>query len=72
MNTTTIERPCSVAESIIQSCKEVKLIREGKLPKKNINQLWDELDIYLESEDDENEVWRFVYRTVWEGFVLLR
>lgn len=32
MNTTT-ERYCTISESIIESCKQVKLIREGKLPK---------------------------------------
>ena len=29
------ERYCSIRESLIESCKEVKLMREGKLPKRN-------------------------------------
>lgn len=33
-----IKRPCTVKESIEESLKEVKLMREGKLPKKT----WDE------------------------------
>ncbi len=36
MSTTTLdERYCTVQESIIESFKEVKLMREGKLPKKS-------------------------------------
>lgn len=33
------ERYCSIRESIIESCKEVKLIREGKKPKNKIKDL---------------------------------
>lgn len=39
----TIERYCPISESIIESCKEVKLIREGKLPKKTWKELREEL-----------------------------
>ena len=36
MNITTLdERYCTVQESIIESFKEVKLMHEGKLPKKS-------------------------------------
>lgn len=36
MNATVeITRPCSIAESIKRSCKEVKLMREGKSPKRS-------------------------------------
>lgn len=36
MSTVTLdERYCTIQESIIESFKEVKLIREGKLPKKS-------------------------------------
>lgn len=36
MNATiNIERPCTITESIIQSCKEVKLMREGTIPKRS-------------------------------------
>jgi len=42
------ERPCTVKESIEQSLKEVKLIKEGKLPKRN----WDDFMKELEKEDD--------------------
>jgi hypothetical protein len=39
----TIQRPCSISESLVQSCKEVQLIREGKLPKKTWKELKEEL-----------------------------
>lgn len=36
MSTTALdERYCTVQESIVESFKEVKLMREGKLPKKS-------------------------------------
>lgn len=28
------KRYCTIKESLVESCKEVKLIREGKLPEK--------------------------------------
>ena len=33
------ERPCTPSESLIQSLKEMKLTRQGKLPKKSWNDL---------------------------------
>ena len=30
-----LERPCTISESIMQSCKEVKNMREGKTPKQS-------------------------------------
>lgn len=52
---TTIEktRSCTIAESIIQSCKEIKLMREGKLPKRS----WEDFaqKIREEIEEDENQ-----------------
>lgn len=38
----TVERPCSIKESIIQSCKEVKLMQSGMLPKKTWKELCEE------------------------------
>jgi len=46
----TVQRPCSVRESIVQSCKEVKLMREGMLPKKTWKELREELK-KIKSED---------------------
>ena len=43
-----MKRPCTIKESIKQSLKEVKLIKEGKLPKRN----WRDLLKELEKEDD--------------------
>lgn len=38
--TVNLERPCTISESIIQSCKEVKNMREGKIPKRSLNDLF--------------------------------
>jgi hypothetical protein len=38
------ERYCTVAESLEQSLKEMKLMREGKLPKKTWRELMEELN----------------------------
>ncbi len=43
MSTATLdERYCTVQESIIESFKEVKLMREGKLPKRSWKDFMDE------------------------------
>ena len=44
----TTKRYCSVYESLEQSLKEMKLIREGKLKATT----WDEFKKQLESEED--------------------
>ena len=35
-----LERPCTISESIMQSCKEVKDMREGRTPKRSLNDLF--------------------------------
>lgn len=40
------KRPCTPSESLVQSLKEMKLMREGKLPKKS---WWD----YIKEKKDE-------------------
>ena len=48
MNTTSdIERYCTIQESITQSFKEIKLIREDMLPKKTWND-------YLKEHNNED------------------
>jgi hypothetical protein len=42
MNTNTLQRPCTILQSIEESFNEVKLIREGKLPKKTWKELREE------------------------------
>lgn len=52
MNATiNIVRPCSIAESIKQSCQEVKLMREGKIPKRS----WNDFTKRMEKEIAEDE-----------------
>jgi hypothetical protein len=41
------ERPCTIAESIKQSCQEVKLMRNGVVPKRS----WKELKHQLISRN---------------------
>lgn len=47
--TVSVERPCSVAESIKQSCQEVKLMREGKIPKRS----WSDFQRRIKNETSE-------------------
>ncbi|WP_206459464.1 hypothetical protein [Anaerovorax sp. IOR16] len=51
INMQIAERYCTVRESLIESCKEVKLMREGKLPKKT----WKELRAELKNEEAEGK-----------------
>ncbi|MDD2972516.1 MAG: hypothetical protein PHE02_10345 [Lachnospiraceae bacterium] len=37
-------RPCTISESIMQSCKEVKNMREGKAPKRSLNDLFTNIE----------------------------
>ena len=45
------ERYCSIEQSIIESCKEINLMRKGLLPKRPLNELWAELDKVLAEEE---------------------
>jgi len=38
------KRPCSPIQSLEQSLKEMKLMREGKLPKKNVKEMFKKLN----------------------------
>ena len=46
-----LERPCTISESIKQSCQEVKLMREGKIPKRS----WREFKQRMEAEVTEGK-----------------
>jgi hypothetical protein len=46
-----VERPCTISESIDQSCKEVLLMQEGLAPKRG----WKELKHELESDTAADE-----------------
>ena len=46
------KRYCTIEESIIESCKEVNLMRKGLKPKKNDWRTWlDQLEKELEEEE---------------------
>ncbi len=44
------ERYCTIQESITESCKQIKLMREGKLPKRS----WDDLKEAIQKIKDED------------------
>ena len=45
------DRPCSISESIKQSCIEVKSMREGKMPKRSLNELFTNIEKWSKEEE---------------------
>ena len=43
-------RPCTISESIIQSCKEVKSMREGRTPKRSLNDFFANIEKWSKEE----------------------
>jgi len=50
LTATPDERYCSVKESIVESFKEIKLMRDGKKKKNSLDDLWDNISKW--SKDD--------------------
>lgn len=46
-----LERPCTISESIMQSCKEVKNMREDKTPKRSLNDLFANIEKWSKEEE---------------------
>ena len=46
-------RPCTISESIMQSCKEVKNMREGKTPKRSLNDLFTNIEKWSNEEKNK-------------------
>lgn len=46
-----LDRPCTISESIMQSCKAVKSIREGKTPKRSLNDLFANIEKWNKEEE---------------------
>lgn len=46
-----LERPCTISESIMQSCKEVKNMREGKIPKRSLNDLFANIEKWSKEKE---------------------
>lgn len=44
-------RPCTISESIIESCKEVKSMREGRTPKRSLNELFANIEKWSKEEE---------------------
>ena len=49
MNST---RPCTISESIMQSCIEVKSMREGKTPKRSLSDLFASIEKWSKEETE--------------------
>lgn len=49
---TAIERYCSVSQSLEESLQQMKLMREGKLPKKTWNEVYAERKRNKDIKDD--------------------
>lgn len=45
-------RLCTISESIIQSCKEMKSMREGRTPKRSLSELFENIE-RLSKEEKE-------------------
>lgn len=45
------KRPCSVFESIEESCKEISEMRQNKKPKHNMNELFSKIEKWREEKD---------------------
>ena len=46
-----LDRPCTISESIMQSCKEVKDMREGRTPKRSLNDLFANIEKWSKEEE---------------------
>ena len=46
------ERPCTISESIIESCKEVKNMREGRTPKRSLSELFVNIEKWSKEEEE--------------------
>lgn len=44
-------RPCTISKSIMESCKEVKNMREGRIPKRSLNELFANIGKWNKEED---------------------
>lgn len=49
--TVNLDRPCTISESIMQSCKEVKSMREGRTPKRSLNDLFANIEKWSKEEE---------------------
>ena len=44
MQSVTASRPCTITDSITQSCQEVRKMRDGKIPEKSLDQLFSDIE----------------------------
>jgi hypothetical protein len=48
-----MKRYCTVEESLIESCKQMKLMREGKIPKKTWKECREEWKKWADEDDEK-------------------
>ena len=46
----TYSRPCTVSESIVRSCREVKRMSTGQVPKRSLEDLFSKIDEWTNEE----------------------
>ena len=46
-------RPCTVSESIVRSCQEVKSMRTGQAPKRSLSSLFAKIDEWAGEEKSD-------------------
>ena len=46
-------RPCTISESIIQFCKEMKSMREGRMPKRFLSELFENIEKWSKEEKEQ-------------------
>jgi phage terminase large subunit-like protein len=44
MQSVTTSRPCTITDSITQSCQEVRKMRDGKILEKSLDQLFSDIE----------------------------
>ena len=55
MQSVTTSRPCTITDSITQSCQEVRKMRDGKIPEKSLDHLFSDI-----------EQWCSIFQTVFK------
>ena len=49
MQSVTTPRPCTIVDSITQSCQEIRKMRDGKIPEKSLDQLFSDIEQWCSS-----------------------
>ena len=44
MQSVTTSRPCTITDSLTQSCQEIRKMRDGKIPEKSLDHLFSDIE----------------------------